>query len=82
MRYFSLGGVLFKENEADADLLFELYPPQAVIAFWEEFKPIIMWSRERRNNPHHHESFEYLYDQAKKRYPDILPRTEFNINNT
>jgi hypothetical protein len=83
MRHYDLAGVLLLENESEADLIFKLYPAQAVIQMWELFEPVIMWVREKRNNPEHLASFEYLYLQAKKRYPDIIPGTnELNINNT
>lgn len=75
MRHYDLAGVLYKENESEADLIFKLYPPAAIIHIWEQFKPIILRTREKRNNPDHLASFEYLYEQTKKRYPNILPGT-------
>lgn len=75
MRVYSLAGVLLKENIADVDLIFQLYPPGAVISIWEQFSPYILYNRERRNDPTRNEAFEYLYKEAKKRYPDVLPRS-------
>ncbi len=72
-RTFSLAGILLKENMADADLIFQLYPASAVIRIWEQFEPVIQNARKRRNYPTMNEPFEFLYNEVKKRYPEILP---------
>ncbi|NHJ33777.1 MAG: hypothetical protein FK732_13035 [Asgard group archaeon] len=80
MRHFELAGILYMENETESDLIFKLYPPMSIMQMWERYEPVIMWTREKRNDPGHLASFQYLYTQAKKRYPDILPQSfEFNI---
>jgi hypothetical protein len=76
MRNFHLAGLLLMENNEEADLIFKLYPPQAIMGMWEQYKPIIMRTRETRNNPEHLSAFEYLYNEAKKRYPNIKPQWE------
>jgi hypothetical protein len=56
---------------ADPDLIFELYPYFAVIGLWEQFESVIMYRRVLRDNPNLDDSFEFLYREAKKRYPDL-----------
>ncbi len=73
MRIFSTAGMLLRENMDNADLIFQLYPATGVIGLWEQFEPIIYDIRKTRNSPTHLEGFEFLYREAKKRYPDILP---------
>lgn len=72
-RVYNIAGILLKENMADADLIFKLYPPYAVINVWEQFLPITENLREHVNYPEAYESFEFLYEQAKQRYPAIIP---------
>ena len=76
-RVYNLAGLMLKENVADADLLFQLYPPGAIISMWEQFLPFILEGREIRNNPVLDENFEYLYTEAKKMFPEILHRSTF-----
>ena len=71
-RVYNIGGILLEENMADADLIFKLYPPYSVMRIWELFKPITQDLRERRNYPDAYRSFEFLYRQAKQRYPGIV----------
>ena len=52
------------------DLIFQLYPAHVVIRLWEQFEPIIMNLRIRTHSTHL-EPFEFLYNEAKKRYPEI-----------
>jgi hypothetical protein len=77
-RVFNIAGIMLKENMADADLIFKLYPPYAVINIWEQFEPVTQGLRERVNFPEAYESFEFLYQQAKKRYPEIIPNPYTN----
>jgi hypothetical protein len=74
LRAYNFAGILLKERVAEADLIFKLYPPMGVISVWEQFEQTVQDTRERRNVPAHMESFEFLYREAKKRYPEILPR--------
>jgi hypothetical protein len=72
-RAYNIGGLLLQENMVDADLVFKLYPPFSVINLWETFGPLMVNLRERTNYPDAYKSFEYLYEEAKKRYPNITP---------
>ena len=67
----NLAGLLLKEKEADPDLIFQLYPAASVIRIWEQFEPIVRNMREKRKYPALYEPFEFLYNEAKKRYPEI-----------
>lgn len=79
-RVHNIGGILLKENMADADLIFKLYPPWAVIYVWEQFEPIILNLREQVNYPQAYGSFEFLYKQAKLRFPNIPAEVNRKLN--
>jgi hypothetical protein len=70
IRTYTLAGLHLQEG-ADPDLLFQLYPIGAVISLWEQFEPIIMFQRERENYEVA-SAFEYLYNEAKKRAPELI----------
>jgi hypothetical protein len=70
MRVYNLAGLYLREG-ADPDLIFELYPPVAVINLWELFEPIIQGRRERSNDPGVLRPLELLYREAKSRFPEI-----------
>ena len=72
-RRFSLAGILLKENIADADLIFQLFPPTAIIRIFEQFEPAMRFAREKRNYSKMQESFEFIYNEAKTRFPEITP---------
>ena len=71
-RYQNIG-LLLKEKMVEPDLLFQVFSPRSIIRFWERFGWHEKILRERANDPEHYEAFEYLYNEAKKRYPDINP---------
>ncbi len=75
MRDYGLAGIYLQEG-ADPDLLFKLYPLSAVIPMWEQFEPIIIAMRENVNDPRMWEPFEYLYNEAKKRAPELTTARE------
>ena len=68
---FNTAGLLLMEKEADPDLIFSLYAPNAIIRLWDHHEPLIKEARERFKYPDYYMPFEYLYNEAKKRYPDI-----------
>ena len=69
-RVYNLAGIYLEEG-ADPDLLFKLYPDSAIINLWEKFEPIILERRKRFNDPDRFKPLEYLYREAKNRYPEI-----------
>ena len=73
IRYNNIG-LLLREGLIDPDIVFEIFNPMVIIQLWEKLEPIERGTRIRNNHPKHYEAFEYLYNEAKKRYPDITPR--------
>jgi len=73
-RVYELAGILLMEKMADPELLFRLYPYGAVISLWETFSPLILDQRNIRKNPGRNLAFEFLYNEARKRYPEIRHR--------
>jgi hypothetical protein len=71
-RYHNIG-LLLKEGLIDPELVFEIFNPMVIIQLWEKILPIEKETRRRNNHPKHYDAFEYLYEEAKKRYPDITP---------
>ena len=74
---YNLAGLLLKEKEADPDLIFELYAPNAVIHLWEQHEPLIQAAREAFKHPGYYKPFEHLYNEAKRRYPEISSEVTF-----
>jgi hypothetical protein len=69
-RVYNLAGVHLEEG-ADPELLFKLYPPAAIINLWELVEPIFVELRIRYNDPDRAKAFELLYNEARKKYPDL-----------
>jgi hypothetical protein len=76
---FNSAGLLLKEG-VNPDLLFQLYAPGAVISIWEKQLPHVELVRERFNYPELYSGFEYLYNEAKKMYPNMTYPTTRSIN--
>jgi hypothetical protein len=72
-RYQNLG-LMLQEGKIDPDLLFKIYAPRTIMQIWEKISFMETITRERFNDPSHYAAFEYLYNEAKKRYPDIQTR--------
>jgi hypothetical protein len=72
IRYNNIG-LLLREGLIDPDIVFEIFNPMVIIQLWEKLEPIERETRIRNNHPKHYEAFEYLYNEAKKRYPEITP---------
>ena len=64
-------GLMLRQGNIDLDLIFRIFSPMVIIQVWEKIRDHEMGTRERYNHPTHYEDFEYLYNEAKKRYPDI-----------
>ncbi len=77
-------GLLLREGKIDPDLVFEIFNPMVIIQLWEKILPVEIDTRLRNNHPDHYSAFEYLYNEAKKRYPEITPtkisRTQHTTN--
>ena len=72
IRYNNIG-LLLREGLIDPDIVFDIFNPMVIIQLWEKIAPIEKQTRIRNNHPKHYEAFEYLYNEAKKRYPDLNP---------
>jgi len=70
-RIYNMAGILLMENVAEADLIFRLYDPGTLIGIWERFEQVVFFRRDRINDPSFYEPFEFLYREAKRRFPDI-----------
>ena len=75
VRYNGLG-VMLKQKMMDPDLLFQVFPTGNIIRFWEKMENIILDYRETTGDVTYNEGFEYLYNEARKRYPDISKKVE------
>lgn len=71
VRYNNLG-VMLKNEMIDADFFFQVFPTRNIMRFWEKMEKIILDYRERTKDFSYNEGFEYLYNEAKKRYPDMI----------
>ena len=72
-------GALLKDNMVDADSLFSVYSPIIIIWTWERYKIITDFYREHINLPSYLENFEYLYHEAKRRFPEMVSREDWNV---
>jgi hypothetical protein len=68
---YNIAGVMLKENMAEEELIFTLYPPFAIIRLYEQFEPTFTNMREDTNYQKFYEPFEFLYKRAKQKYPDV-----------
>ena len=70
VRYNNLG-VMLKHEMMDPDLFYEVFPTGNIIRFWEKMEDIILDYRRRTQDLTYNEGLEYLYNEARKRFPDI-----------
>ena len=68
----NIAGIMLKRG-ADPELIFKLYMPLTIIHMWELYEPVTKQWRELTNDYLHREPFEYLYNEAKKRQPQLKP---------
>ena len=64
-------GVMLKNGMMDPDLFYQIFPTGNIIRFWEKMENIILDYRETTKDVTYNEGFEYLYNEARKRFPDI-----------
>ena len=70
-------GLLHKNKMLDSDLIFGIYQPNLFLWTWEKVAPIVYGNRDLLNNPEQYSGFEYLYNEAKKQYPNFRSLEEF-----
>jgi hypothetical protein len=71
-------GLLLRNNMIDIETVFGAYSPYFVIWLWELGEPLIKVWRESINFPSQYEGFEYLYNEARRKYPQINGIEEFD----
>ena len=64
-------GLLLQEKIADPELLFKVFDPVSLLTTWSKFEPIILEMRKQTNYEAQGEGFEYLANEARKRFPEI-----------
>ena len=69
-------GIMLKEKMMDPDMFYQLFPPRQTMTVWERIEGIMKDYREISNDPTYCEAFEYMYNDAKKRYPVIKTRRD------
>ena len=70
-RIYNLAGIMLQEKAADPELIFKLFAPTALIRVWEQFSAVILHDREVSNYYDHYKPFEYIYNEAKRRFPNV-----------
>jgi hypothetical protein len=72
-RYNAIG-LMLKEKMMDPDLLYQTFTPLQTINFWESIELIVKDYREKTNDTMYHEALEYMYNDAMKRFPNLITR--------
>ena len=69
-RYQNLG-IMVREKVVDPELLFQIFNPMSIISAWEHYRENIESRRKSGNQPSLFDAFEYLAEEARKRYPHM-----------
>ena len=78
---FVSAGILLELGIVDPDTLYKYVPNIAVVVTWRRIKPWVISTRERYKNPSWMESFEYLYNDVTKRFPDLIIPDDYQNQN-
>jgi len=70
--FFDGVGVLLRRKLVDIGLVDELFHAGATIV-WKKVKPLVEGRRKELNQPTTYQSFEYLYNEMKKREQRLQP---------
>ena len=65
--YFSEIGTLLHRKIIDINFLYDIWGSTSIKLNWEKVKPVVLGLRELFHEPRAFVSFEYLYDEIKKR---------------
>jgi len=65
-------GVMLREKMIDQKLLYQTFSPRAIISLWEKSEHLVRDNRETNKYTTYMDAFEYLYNETKKRFPDII----------
>ena len=72
-------GFLYREGIISLNFIERLHNPWHIIRFWETFKPLLINEREVMGNSEVYKDLEYLYDELKKKYPNLSKDTRFTF---
>ncbi len=74
---YNLVGLLLEEKLVSAEEIFQIYPPNMFVGLYEKFEFMVQRNRFSSSgeeaNPEFFRSLEYLYREAKRRYPKLEP---------
>ena len=72
---YNLVGMLLTEKLASPEEIFQIYPPNMFVGFYEKFEFVVKRNRVNLSgeeaNPDFFKSLEMLYMEAKRRYPKL-----------
>jgi hypothetical protein len=68
LELWQMMGMYVENNALDIELV-NKHSGRAAMRVWEKLEPFVRGFRVWTNNPMHWHSFEYLYDEMKKLYP-------------
>jgi hypothetical protein len=69
--YYDAAGHILRKGLADLEDIHVYAGPLGIVTVWEKYKPVFEYTRKLVNDPNHRKSFEYLYNETKKRYPQL-----------
>ncbi len=70
---YNVMGTALRSGVASADEVFQLYPPQFVVSFFEMSWPVVRDLRVLSGNVEYLRPFEDMYREARKKLPDYVP---------
>ena len=73
-KFFDGVGVILRRKLVDIGLVDELFHTEATV-IWKKVKPLIEGRRKELNQPTVYQSFEYLYNEMKKREQQLASKT-------
>jgi len=69
---YNSAGHMVKDGLVKPEFVWSVFAPFSVILLWEKFKPLIDRWRELDNDPLMLDSFEFLYNVTKRRFPQVM----------
>lgn len=77
-------GLILREKVVDPKLVFELYSVPNIITTWKKYENFLNTIRQKSNNSEQYDAFDYLYNEARKIYPQVstIPSARVKNSNT
>ena len=69
--YYDAAGHILQKGLASLEDIHVYAIPLGIVTIWEKYKPVFESTRRLFNYPEHRKSFEYLYNETKKKYPQL-----------